>query len=206
MPSAGEAVVDYEPVALRLAHGLSRAAVAIDMAGDGTAGLERTFAQQLILLHLRQRYGTFALDELATALAMTETDTLAALGTLAREGLVAMSPTPSYTPHEVRVGLTERGRAEAPELLNWAADLLVEIDRLSEEEQRQLLQLVVERIIAMQSSGQIPVTRMCMTCRFFEPYAHVGSDAPHHCHLVEAPFGSTLLRLRCPEQEPRQPA
>jgi DNA-binding MarR family transcriptional regulator len=199
--------VDYEPVALRLAHGLSRAAVAIDLAGDETsAALERTFAQQMLLLHLRQRYGTFALDELATALGMSETDTLAAVGTLVREGLATMSPTPSYTPHEVRVSLTDRGRHEAPELLNWASDLLTEIDRLNEDEQRQLLQLVFERILAMQRAGQIPVNRMCVTCRFFEPYAHAGTERPHHCHLVGAPFGMSQLRIRCPEQQPNHRA
>ena len=197
-----EAFVDYEPVALRLAHGLARAAVAIDHAGEETAaGLERTFAQQLILLHLRQRYGTFALDELATALGMKDTEVLAAVGTLVREGLASMSPNPSYTPHEVRVALTDRGRAESPELLNWAADLLVEVDRLSEEDQRQLLRLVLDRIVEMQRSGQIPVSKMCITCRFFEPYAYAGSELPHHCHLVDAPFGYRELRLRCPEQQ-----
>jgi DNA-binding MarR family transcriptional regulator len=197
-----EALVDYEPIALRLAHGLTRAAVAIDLAGDeSAAGLERTFAQQLVLLHLRQRFGTFALDELATALAMSDTDTLAAVGTLVREGLATMSPTPSYTPHEVRVALSDRGRAEAPELLNWAADLLAEIDRLDENDQRQLLQLVLDRILGMQRAGQIPVAKMCITCRFFEPYAHAGDDLPHHCHLVGAAFGHRQLRLRCPEQQ-----
>jgi DNA-binding MarR family transcriptional regulator len=200
-------MVDYEPIALRLAHGLSRAAVAIDLAGDETsAALERTFAQQLLLLHLRQRYGTFALDELASALAMSQTDTLAAVGTLVREGLATMSPTPSYTPHEVRVALTDRGRAESPELLNWASDLLAEIERLSEEEQRKLLQLVFERILQMQRAGQIPVNRMCVTCRFFEPYAHAGTELPHHCHLVGAPFGHGQLRVRCPEQQPNHRA
>jgi DNA-binding MarR family transcriptional regulator len=202
-----EALVEYEPVALRLAHGLSRAAVAIDLAGDVTsAALERTFAQQLLLLHLRQRYGTFALDELATALGMSATDTLAAVGTLVREGLATMSPTPSYTPHEVRVALTERGRNESPELLNWAADLLSEVERLGEDEQRELLQLVFDRILTMQRSGQIPVNRMCVTCRFFEPYAHAGTALPHHCHLVGAPFGIGSLRLRCPEQQPNHRA
>jgi DNA-binding MarR family transcriptional regulator len=199
--------VEYEPVALRLAHGLARAAVAIDLAGDETsAGLERTVAQQLVLLHLRQRYGTFALGELATALAMSPTDTLAAVGTLVREGLATMSPTPSYSPDEVRVALTDRGRTEPPEQLNWAADLLVEVDRLNEEQQGQLLRVVLDRIVAMQEAGQIPVTRMCVTCRFFEPYAHTGTELPHHCHLVDGPFGNRQLRLRCPEQEPRPAA
>jgi hypothetical protein len=106
----------------------------------------------------------------------------------------------------VRVTLTERGREEAPELLNWAAELLVEIDRLSEDDQRLLLGEVLDRIVGMQRAGQIPVTRMCISCRFFQPYAHAGSPLPHHCHLVGSPFGHRQLRLRCPEQEPGQAA
>jgi len=61
---------------------------------------------------------------------------------------------------------------------------------------------VLDRILGMQRAGQIPVTKMCITCRFFEPYAHAGDDLPHHCHLVGAPFGPRQLRLRCPEQQP----
>jgi hypothetical protein len=54
----------------------------------------------------------------------------------------------------------------------------------------------------MQREGQIPVTKMCVTCRFFDGYAHPGSAEPHHCWLVDAPFGHQQLRLRCPEGQP----
>jgi hypothetical protein len=114
-----------------------------------------------------------------------------------------VSPSPSYAPHAVRVGLTDRGRALTPETLNWAADLLAEIHRLDEDPQRRLLGVVVDRIAEMQAAGQIAVTRMCVTCRYFGPYAHPGTEQPHHCHLVDAPFGHRALRLRCPDQEPR---
>jgi hypothetical protein len=192
--------VDVEPVALRLAQGLSRAAVALEFAGR--AELERNLAQQVILLSLHRRYAALPVETLATQLALTVDDTLAAVGTLVTEGLVMMTPASSWAPHDVRVELTDHGRAEGPELLNWAADLLGEIDRLDEVEQGRLLGVVRERIIAMQSAGQIPITKMCLTCRFFAPYAHAGTDRPHHCHLVDAPFGHHHLRLRCPEQQP----
>jgi hypothetical protein len=197
--------VDLDQLGVRLATGLARAAVAIRAGDDGDrrAPLERTVAQQLVLLVLGRSHRGLALDQLAAQVGLTETDTLEAVGTLVREGLASLGPAPSYTPAEVRVALTELGRTESPELLNWAADLLVEIDRLDERHQRRLLGVVVRHIASMQAAGQIPITRMCATCRFFDPFAHVGSHEPHHCHLVDAPFGHRALRLRCPDQEPR---
>jgi len=198
--------VDLDQLGVRLATSLARAAVAIRSGDDGDdvrAPLERTVAQQLVLLVLGRRDHVFALDELAAEVGMSEPDTLEALGTLGREGLVGVRPAPSYAPHAVRVSLTELGRAESPELLNWAADLLAEIHRLDEDNQRRLFGVVVRHIASLQQSGQIPITRMCVTCRYFGPYAHVGSLEPHHCHLVDAPFGHRALRLRCPDQAPR---
>lgn len=204
--SSIDADLNIDPVGVRLAYGLSRAAVAIDLAGDeGSATLERTVAQQLVLLHLRRhRHRAAMIADFAGELAMTVDDTVTAVGTLAREGLVAMSPTPSYAPGDVRVELTELGRGQRKEMLNWAADLLEEIERLEENDQARLLRFVLERIVSMQWAGQIPISRMCVTCRFFDPYVHAGSLSPHHCHLVNAPFGNRQLRLRCPEQQPRR--
>jgi DNA-binding MarR family transcriptional regulator len=195
-----------DALALRLAHGLSRAAVAIELASTGDphgAPLgERTVAQQLVLLYLRHRQQACALPDLADEVAMTVEDTVAAVSTLVNDGLVAMDPTPSYAPAEMRVTLTDSGWAESPDLLNWAVELLSEIDRLNPDEQRELLRLVVERILGLQRAGQIPVARMCLTCRFFDPHAYPSGPQPHHCHLVNAPFGHRQLRLHCPDQRP----
>jgi DNA-binding MarR family transcriptional regulator len=197
------ALVDLETSAHQLATGLVRVAVAVRQADDTTAaGLERTLAQQQVLLLLSRRRDVYPVAELAAYLGMTTQTTLAAVSTLVREGLVAMDPSPSYAPHEVRVRLTDRGRDQAPELLHWAADLLAELGNLDEAGQRQLLAVVVGQIRHLQRSGQIPVTRMCVTCRYFDGYAHPGTSEPHHCWLVDTPFGHAQLRLRCPEQEP----
>lgn len=192
--------MDVEPVALRLAHGLVRAAVALHLSGEATP-TPRTVGQQFVLLYLRRRVGAVPLDDLATMLAMTAGDTLAAVRGLASEGLVTLIPAPSYAPHDVRVQLTDDGRALPADLFNWAADVLGDMDRLSEDQQRVLLGVVRQRIAEMQDRRQIPITRMCITCRFFDPYAHPGTTAPHHCHLVDAPFGYQELRIRCPDHE-----
>lgn len=178
-------------------------AVAVHVAEDRTdAGLERTIAQQQVLLLLSRRREVYPLTELSADLGMTTQATLAAITTLGREGLVVLGPSPSYAPQDMRVTLTERGRAEPPELVNWAADLLTELHSLDEDDQRRLLSVVTDQIRLLQRSGRIPVTKMCVTCRFFDGYAHAGSTEPHHCWLVDGAFGHMQLRLRCPEAIP----
>jgi DNA-binding MarR family transcriptional regulator len=193
----------FEPTARRLAAGLARVAAAVHHASDSSSlGVERTLAQQQILLMLAQRPPHYPLTDLAADLGMSLGDTLAALSALVREQLATMTPEPSYSPHEVIVDLTVRGRAHAPEATTWAAHFLAQLDTLEHTEQRRLLRVVTEHIEGLQRRDEIPVAKMCVTCRFFDGYAHPGSDAPHHCWLVDAPFGHRQLRLRCPEQEP----
>jgi DNA-binding MarR family transcriptional regulator len=195
--------VDHERTASHLATGLARVAVAVHVAGDGPeAGLERTIAQQQVLLLLSRRRDVYPLTELSADLGMTAQATLSAITTLNREGLVTMDPSPSYAPHDVRVALTARGRDQSPELLNWAADLLAELHNLDDTGQRHLLNVVTDQIRRLQRQNQIPVTKMCVTCRFFDGYAHPGSADPHHCWLVDGAFGHQQLRLRCPEAAP----
>jgi DNA-binding MarR family transcriptional regulator len=195
--------VDLETTAHRLATGLVRVAVAVQRSdGPDVAGLERTLAQQQVLLMLSRRHEVYHLTELSADLGMSTQATLAAVSTLVREDLVTMDPSPSYAPQDIRVRLTARGRDQAPELLHWAADLLAELGNLDEAGQRQLLDVVVGQIRQLQQAGHIPVTRMCVNCRFFEGYAHPGTPEPHHCWLVDLPFGHAQLRVRCPEQEP----
>jgi DNA-binding MarR family transcriptional regulator len=196
------AAVDLEALPHRLATGLARVAVAMHLAADDpAAGLERTLAQQQLLLLLSRRRGGYMLSDLAADAGMTAPATESSIGTLVREGLVVIGPAVA-SPSDVRVTLTDRGRAQAPELQHWASDLLAELRNLDEIGQRQLLDVVTTHILRLQRQGQIPVVKMCVTCRFFDGYAHPGTTDPHHCRLVDAAFGHELLRLRCPEQEP----
>jgi DNA-binding MarR family transcriptional regulator len=196
------AAVDLEALPHRLAAGLARVAVATQLAADDPAAeLERTLAQQQLLLLLSRRRDGYTLADLAADAGMTAPVTESSIGTLVREGLVVMGPA-AASPGDVPVRISDRGRAQAPELLHWAADLLAELRNLDEIGQRQLLNVVIDHIRRLQRQGQIPVVKMCLTCRFFDGYAHPGTADPHHCRLVDAAFGHQLLRVRCPEQEP----
>jgi hypothetical protein len=61
---------------------------------------------------------------------------------------------------------------------------------------------LLKTVRALQVRGRIPVSQMCVTCRFFRPDAHAGALRPHHCALVDAPFGDAQIRLDCPEHQP----
>jgi DNA-binding MarR family transcriptional regulator len=197
--------VDADSLTSRLAAGLVRVAVttqADSIPPDEDPKVERTVAQQQMLLLLARRAETYRLTELASLLGMTVRVAVSTSGALAREGLVQMRPSPSYAPDEVRIFLTAKGRAAVPDLANWADALLGEVENLDEAAQEKVLDLVTDQIAALQRAGRIPVTRICLTCRYFDGYAHPGTNLPHHCHLVDAPFGYRELRLRCPEQTP----
>jgi DNA-binding MarR family transcriptional regulator len=195
--------MDLDAATQKLATGLARVAIAVHASGTKEShGLERTLAQQQVLLLLHRRRDVYPLAELAADVGMTTQATHAAVTTLAREGLVTVDPSPSYAPSQVRVALTDAGRAQAPEPMTWAADLLGELHNLDLAGERQLLSVVTTQIRQLQTRGEIPVTKMCVTCRFFEGYAHAGTDEPHHCWLVGAPFGHQQLRVRCPEGWP----
>jgi DNA-binding MarR family transcriptional regulator len=198
--------LDQQALAQRLAAGLARVAVAVQATSDArSAGLERTIAQQQVLLLLARRHQAYRLTGLADELGVELAAAVGAATTLHREGLVSMDPSPADPPDQIRLELTAKGRAQAPETFNWAADLLAEMHRLDPAEQRQLLGVVIDWITTLQRRGQIPVSQMCVTCRFFDPYAHADAAQPHHCRYVDAPFGWSEVRLRCPEQQPQLP-
>ncbi|MDQ0369811.1 MarR family winged helix-turn-helix transcriptional regulator [Catenuloplanes indicus] len=194
--------MDLELSQHHLAAGLARVAVAVRAADDDAPAAERTLAQQQVLLVLRRRDASCPLSELSKDLGMTTKSLLAAVETLVAEGLVAMGPAPSFSPAEMRLSLTEAGRAEPAEPMNWAADLLNGLHDLDALRRQHLLDVVTTKIRTMQAADQIPITKMCVTCRFFESYAYPGSGQPHHCWLVGSPFGHLDLRLRCPEAKP----
>jgi DNA-binding MarR family transcriptional regulator len=195
-------MMDADAATRRLTAGLTRLAIAVRDTGPAGAGLERTLAQQQMLLLLHRRRAVYPLAELAADLGMPAEATHAAATTLAREGLVTIDPAPSFAPGQLRVALTEAGHAQAPQTLSWAADLLGELRNLDDAGERQLLSIVTRSIRQLQTHGEIPITKMCVTCRYFEGYAHPGTDEPHHCWLVDAPFGHLQLRVRCPEGWP----
>jgi hypothetical protein len=79
---------------------------------------------------------------------------------------------------------------------------LAAVDELTPAEQEVFLRGLVKMIRTLQERGEIPVSRMCVTCRYFRPNVHPDLSTPHHCAFVDAPFGDRQLRLECADHEP----
>jgi len=78
-------------------------------------------------------------------------------------------------------------------------------DSLPASTQTELLGGLFKLIAQLQKTERFPEMRACLSCRFFEPNAHPGKPAPHHCNLVNAPLSVSLLRMDCQEHEPADP-
>jgi DNA-binding MarR family transcriptional regulator len=192
-----------EAQAAKLIAGLVRVAV---MAPDERADTVRHGpvhpVQRQIMLLLSRRDREYRLTALADELGTGVSATMAVLQPLIAEGLVEMRPAPSYASRDMRVAATQQGLATVPAPANWADRLLAEVDDLDETDRARMLRLVTTRIGDLQQEGSIPITHMCLSCRFFDGYRHPGRPAPHHCWFVDAPFGYRELRLHCPEHAP----
>lgn len=99
----------------------------------------------------------------------------------------------------VTVHLTALGAKAGKVESGWPEILAAATEQLSLEEQVSLLTALMKLIRVLQVKGEIPVARMCVSCRHFRPNAHKVGDQPHHCQFFDVPFGNKSLLLDCPE-------
>jgi DNA-binding MarR family transcriptional regulator len=191
-----------EPLAKRVTTGLAKVGLALKhqaWAEAGGRGLTPTQGQVLALL--RANPAGLRLGALAGQLGVTAATTSDSVTALHRKGLVAKLAL-AGDGRAVLVRLTPAGVGEAAAAAAWPDFLLEAVDELSETEQAAFLRGLVTMIRTLQTRGRIPVARMCVSCRFFQPFRHPDDDRrPHHCAFVDAPFGDGELRLDCPDHD-----
>jgi DNA-binding MarR family transcriptional regulator len=191
-----------EPLARRVTTGLAKVGLALKQqawAEAGGRGLTPTQGQVLALL--RASPAGLRLGALAGQLGVTAATTSDSVAALHRKGLVAKLPM-TGDGRAVLVRLTPAGIREAAAAAAWPDFLLEAVDELSPGEQAAFLRGLVTMIRTLQERGRIPVARMCVSCRFFQPFRYPDPDRPHHCAFVDAPFGDGGLRLDCPDHAP----
>ncbi len=189
------------PPASQLLAGLARLGQAVRMEAWRNAGpynLSPLQADIVALLHgsrapLRQ-------GEIVEALASTAPTVSDAVKVLRRKELLDAARDPGDG-RILRVGLTELGRAEAARLTVVSEKLGGAVSALSGDDFAAMLRGTVTLMRELQERKAIPVSQMCLTCRFYVPDAHPGQDRPHHCNYVDAPFGDAELRVTCPDHE-----
>lgn len=158
--------------------------------------------QAQILAFLRTRSnGTSSVSAVAQEMGVRISTVSEAVDTLRKKRLLLKTKTKSDR-RVVNLRLTAKGRREAAAAASWPPFFSTAVDELSPDEQAMMLRGIMKLVKAMQLHGDIPVARMCVTCQFFRPHVHNNAERPHHCELVDAPFGDRPLRLDCPEHQP----
>jgi DNA-binding MarR family transcriptional regulator len=191
-----------EPLDKRVTIGLAKIGIALKQqawAEAGGRGLTPTQGQVLALL--RANPNGLRLRALAEQLGVSAATTSDSVAALHRKGLVAKEGTASDG-RAVIVVLTPTGSRGPPAAAAWPDFLLEAVGELSAAEQATFLRALVAMIRTLQEKGRIPVARMCVSCRFFQPFRHDNPARPHHCAFVDAPFGDGELRLDCPDHSP----
>lgn len=190
-----------DPILVRLREGFDRIAFVgrADLwAASGDAGLNPTQAQVLALL--TGRPAGLRPKEIAAHLAISAASITDTLNALVRKGLVWRAADPAdqraviirATPEGVRLG------EEIAQAASQVGDALASLPSVAQEA---LLLTQIALIRQLQTTGAIPVQRMCVSCRHFRPHVHPDAAQPHHCAFVDAAFGSRDLRLDCGEHE-----
>ncbi|MBE9146243.1 MarR family winged helix-turn-helix transcriptional regulator [Planktothrix mougeotii] len=192
---------DHDSTEERILVGLSKISLALKSQSwqdAGQHGVSPTQAQILSLLQAQGDEG-MGLAAVAEGLAVTPATASDAVRVLDEKGLVQKVRSPQDG-RAITITLTPKGQKLAAQTSCWSDLFLDAVGELSELEQTVFLRGLIKMIRKLQQAGQIPISKMCVTCRFFQPNRYPGSDQPHHCDWVDAPFGDRNLHLECSEQ------
>ncbi len=191
-----------EPLDVRVSNGLAKIGGAIRSHGWRAAGAVRltpTQAQALTLLRDEPR--GVRLSVIAAALAVTAPTASDAVGSLVSKGLVIRGQDAADR-RAAAFALTTEGRRVSEDLAASPDFLARAVDSLAPAEQVDLHLALIKTVRALQEAGDIPIQRMCLSCRYFRPFVRPDDlEKPHVCAFADAPFGDRHLRLDCREQE-----
>lgn len=194
------------PVHARIVEGLERIATALradDWVRARSAGVNPT---QLAILRLLDGRGPgWTVKELSLQLGVSQPTVTDSILALERKALIEKQADPADG-RAVRIVIISAGRAvvRAGEETAGAVDRAA--SALDDDDQEQLLVQLVSVIRQLQEQGAIPIQRMCVSCRYFRPYAHADAAQPHHCNFVDAAFGQQDLRIDCRDHETADPS
>jgi len=184
-------------------HGLAKIGLALrhrSWRAAGERGLTPTQGQALAFLRYRAPGGA-RLGEVAAALAVSAPTASEAVAALAAKRLVRKERAGGDA-RAVRILLTPKGRREAERAAAWPDFLSAAVETLSPRERAAFLRGLVRVVRELQERGEIPVSRMCATCRYFRPNVYADLARPHHCAFVDAAFGDGALRIDCDDHQP----
>lgn len=185
----------------RIATGFARISTVMRSQAWGKSMAEGiTPTQADIISLLRSRQASLRLTVIAEQLVISPATASDAVSALVAKGLVEKVRA-SDDGRAVALSLTRKGVKLAASIEEMEGSLFLVLKTLSSEEKNKLLTLIVKIIRGMQDRGDIPVMRMCLTCKYYEPHKKKDKQLVHYCNLVKAPFADYHVRLDCPEHE-----
>lgn len=145
---------------------------------------------------LRGRDAGLRVSALASELAVTDATASDAVSTLVSKKLVTKTADPDDH-RAVRLVLTKKGRRVSEEIAVWPDFLRGAVDQLPKSEVEALLRVLIGMIRTLELAGEIPVSRMCVSCRYFSPNKYRRREKPHYCEFIGAPIGTSDVRFDC---------
>lgn len=194
-----------EPLAQRVGVGLAKLGLALRQRAWQEAMPRGTTPTQGQIVAFLANHEEPTLGEVAEGLGIRAATASEAVSALVRKGMVTKTRRPDDR-RALRLRLTPDGQALAHESAQWPDFLGAAIEELPEDEQGVFLRGLIRMIRNLQRRGQVPVARMCVTCRYFEPFRHEDPRAPHHCGFVDASFAELDVRIDCGDHQEAEPA
>jgi DNA-binding MarR family transcriptional regulator len=189
------------PLPQALASALRRLAnLAHTSSWDQWATQRLTPTQRRILDVVASRRDSLTLSALARELGVTPATASDSVGALESKGLVQKRRS-NVDGRALALMLTSEGRRSVTALAALPDPLRDAFGSLTEGEQEIFYRSAIKMIRGLQESGALPISRMCVRCRFFDPFKAPGSETPHHCTLMDTPLADRHLRIECAEQE-----
>ena len=158
-----------------------------------------TNTQRKVLDHIAAQRGEVDIPSLGKELGLTPATTDDSIQALETRKLVTRRVS-HVNGQALAVKLSTEGRRCMIAMSQLPDPLRAALSCLNDHEQENLYRSSIKMIRTLQDAGMIPVSRMCVRCQYFDPFRYPDSATPHHCHLVQAPFGDRHLRLDCTEQ------
>lgn len=194
---------ENNPLYPKIIAGLSKLSQAMknkSWARGSQRNISPTQGQILSFLTGRKKNEITSLSDIVDHLGVTPATASDAVRILAEKGLIKKKAG-ADDKRLINHTLTARGLKLAQEVSEWPDFLNQALDVLPTDDQEKLFLILTKMIRELQTRGEIPVSKMCVTCQYFRPNMYDHRQNPHHCAFVNAAFGNKDLRLDCQEHQ-----
>ena len=191
-------LIDDEALVLQIAFGLERlGAVARQKQWEQAESSGLTPTQIAILELAASRSDGVRITDAAAQIGVTQPTASDAARSLVDKGLLERRADP-----DDRRATRLHPTSEGGQLLDRLGSGHEAVARaVSPRDRPAFFAALVRAVATLQRGGDIPLQRMCLSCKSFEPDRHDNPDKPHHCRFLNAAIGPAGLMLDCPDHQ-----